>query len=50
MLEFLVLGRIPGTNLQINFYLIFDLLIAALVIVLTPRVLRYAEQRKQASR
>lgn len=47
MLEFLVLGLVPGTNIQINFGLLLDIGTAVLVIVFTPRLLRYAEQRKQ---
>ncbi len=47
MLEFLVLGLVPGTNIQINFGAVFDVVTAVLVVVAAPRVLRYAESRKQ---
>ena len=45
MLNFLVLGLIPGTNLQINFDMIIDLLITVAVIILAPRMLRDLETR-----
>lgn len=48
MLQFLVLGIIPGTHIQISFDMIVDILAVVLVIVYTPRVLRYAEQRKHS--
>ncbi len=50
MLQFLVLGMIPGTHIQISFDMIIDLLVVVGVVMYTPRVLRYAEQRKQSAR
>ncbi|MCA9330959.1 hypothetical protein KC957_02845 [Candidatus Saccharibacteria bacterium] len=50
MLNFLVLGLIPGTNLQINFDMILDLLITVVVILLAPRILRDLETRRLSSK
>lgn len=50
MLQFLVLGIIPGTHIQISFDMIIDVLATVLVIMYTPRVLRYAEERKHTVR
>ena len=47
MLEFLVLGLIPGTNIQINFGIVADTMTAIAVVAATPRLLRYAESRRQ---
>lgn len=47
MLQFLVLGIVPGTNIQINFGQIIDVIVTVLVVMYTPRILRYAEQRKR---
>ena len=46
MLEFLVLGLIPGTNTQINFDIVIDVLTAVAVIVIAPRLLREIESRR----
>lgn len=46
MLNFLVLGLVPGTNLQINFDMIVDVLTAVMVILLAPRILRELESRR----
>lgn len=50
MLQFLVLGLIPGTHIQISFDMIIDVFTVLLVILYTPRILRYAEQRKHITR
>jgi hypothetical protein len=47
MLELLVLGLIPGTNIQINFGVIADIVTAVLVVLAAPRILRYVESRRQ---
>ena len=49
MLNFLVLGLIPGTNIQINFDLVVDVLVAGMVIALAPRLLHNLEQRSAKS-
>jgi hypothetical protein len=47
MLQFIVLGLVPGTNLQITFSIVIDVLTAIAVVVFTPRILHYAEERKR---
>lgn len=49
MLQLIVLGLVPGTNVQITFSLIIDVLTVVAVVALTPRILRYAEQRKRTT-
>lgn len=49
MLNFLVLGLIPGTNIQINFDFVVDLLIAGMVVAISPRLLHNLEARTQKS-
>lgn len=47
MLQFLVLGLVPGTGIQINFGQIVDVLTICAVALTTPHLLRYAEERKK---
>ena len=45
MLDFLVLGLVPGTNFQINFDMLTDMLVAVAVVIVTPRILRALEAK-----
>jgi len=41
MLQFIVLGLVPGTNFQISFYFLINLLLGSLAVILLHQDLRW---------